>query len=161
MAATDLIVIGIMAITLIFTVVFTGVMWAALFPAMQDSVLNDTAGVYESWIAVDNVFKLFDGAIIIAQIILILGLLLSVYFLNTHPAFFIVMIFINIISIFLGGIYSALWTEMVTNSDINATVNTYFPSTSVMVNNYAVIMTIIGFIFVIILYAKIKGGGIR
>ena len=157
MGLEDLLSVSIIIVVTAFSFVILAVVWNAMLPEFQASAINSTT-TNSIWMNVSVVVNMWDGMVIIAQALAIFFLLVSVYFLDSHPVFFVAMLFIFIISIFAGGIYSAVWTAFTSNTDINNTVNSYFPMTNILMNNYAVVALVAGFLFLIALYAKATGG---
>jgi len=159
MADTDLIFAPMFVVGTIFVLLIAGVVWNGISPKLEASKINESS--YPIAQGVNTVFGFFDGAVILMQIVVIIALIASVFFIDTHPVFFVVSLFVFVISIFLGGIYSQLWTAFEGNTAVNETITNQFSLTKLLMDNYAVVLTIIGFIFLIFLYGKSQQGGFR
>lgn len=83
----------------------------------------------------------------------ILGIIVSSFFINTHPGFFIFFLLITIISIVIAGTLANVITEFGTNSALASTYNLY-PAVQVIVNNLPLIILVTSAIVAIILFSK-------
>ncbi len=156
MAEADLFFAGVFVVVIAFGLVIAGVIWNGFSAKMTNSVLNESSGaIFQK---IDRTFGFFDGAIVFVQVVLILSLIFSVFLINSHPAFFVVSLFLLVISIFLGGIYQDLWESLSSNSAVNETINNQFNLTNKLFSNYPIILTVVGFLFLIALYAKLQSG---
>lgn len=157
MAELDLFLAGLFVVATVFVLVMANFVWGAVKTKLADTRINSSS--YKIFSGIDRVFGFMDGAIIFVQVIIILFLIFSVFLIDSHPAFFVVSIFLLIISTFLGGIYSNVWEAFRGSTDINNTINTNFKKTNILMNNYSKIAIVVGFIFLIALYAKSQSGG--
>jgi len=85
----------------------------------------------------------------------ILALIVSAFYIRTHPVFFVVSVISLIIILMLAGIFSNIFTEISTAEGMtNATAN-YSIIPNIM-DNLPLWMLMIGAMIIIALYAKIK-----
>ena len=98
---------------------------------------------------------IFDGGLLVVFVLAVLVMLISAWFIDVHPAIFILAFIIVIAIIITAGIMSQAYQEFIQQPDlVNASAQ--FPMTNFMVNNLAVIILIVGVALVIVLFAKFK-----
>lgn len=103
----------------------------------------------------DNSNGFWDGAFLFIFIGMILALWISVWFIDTHPVFFVVLLIVMVIVTVLGMFFGNAYVDMMTNSDYTATANEMMFTTFIM-SNFALVMTVVGFITGALLFAKTR-----
>jgi hypothetical protein len=109
-------------------------------------VLNKGIGVY----------GIFDTVFVILIIGLVLTTGISMFFIRTHPVFFIISILGLGIVITFAVVISNAYEEVITNTDLhNETTFTVIPH---VMNNLPVFIAVLIILLSVILYAKSRGG---
>lgn len=106
---------------------------------------------------IDRYPSLFDGLFIFIFVLLFASILLSSYFLDTNPIYFIItvilLIFACIVGVMLSNVYDEFMADL-TFSSYSAT----FPMTAWVMNNLLIVTLVIGFSVVVVLFAKNRYG---
>ena len=97
--------------------------------------------------------SLFDNLIVLAYVLLCMGLLVSVFMVDTHPVFFvltvILMIFAFLALMLLANVYDDVLTDVTVSSFANQ-----LPKTIWLMTHLVEVAVAIGFMTLIALYAK-------
>ena len=100
-------------------------------------------------------FNLFDKAYAFIVIGLIIAMLISSYFIPSHPIFIVINIFGFLILVFLGAVFSNLYVDFVNQPGFNATLfESTYGTTAFIVTKLPWIGAIITFLGTIIMFAK-------
>ncbi len=147
---------------LIFTIAITILISKVIFNEFDDALERGDMHTTESRKALrdmDTAFPTLDNAILMILILLTVGLIITSFFIPTHPIF----MFINVIGIFvlcfLGMILSNLYRDIIINSDQFLLVYGSFTKMNFIMNQLPWIAAIIIFIVTIIQYTKFQSGG--
>ena len=154
----DMITVGMIFLVTAILLVFIGFIWQPLYAKLMAGPIGSGQSG-EAVAKANEAFSLFDKALVFVQIVLLISLLVSVFYIDTNPAFFFISLIFLSISIFISAIYSDIWSKFISFTPINQTVQSLFPLTNFIFGNYVAIITIAFFAFLILLYAK--GGGER
>lgn len=98
---------------------------------------------------------IFDGGLLVVFVLSVLVMLISAWFVDVHPAIFILAFIIVIAIIITASVMSNAYQEF-TQQPALVNASAEFPMTNFMVNNLAVIVFIVGIALVIVLFAKFK-----
>ena len=90
---------------------------------------------------------------------LIISLVVSAFFIQTHPIFFIISIVMLMIVVVVSAPISNAFMEMVTSDSLSAEAAEYDIATHI-VGNIPLFAVVGGFLIIIALYAKPSGGGV-
>lgn len=156
----DMITIMVMVLVTAAVIVVIAMVWAPLNAALSGSVIGTDATASAILTQANATFGLFDGALIFAQVILIVILLISIFYIDSHPAMFFVSLFFLAMSVFVATMFSEVWAGFTNATAMNQTIQTTFPLTNYLFSNYGAIMMVVFFIFIILLYAKGRGESI-
>lgn len=108
------------------------------------NISNDLFSIYP---------ELFDNLFLFAFGLFILFLIVSTFFLDTHPIFFILTV-IALISVFLVGmLLTNVYDDLMMDSSLASYANS-FTYTGWIISNSVPIIIVLGFLIAIILYAK-------
>jgi hypothetical protein len=116
------------------------------------AILQDTTTTYPSFI---------DGAFIFILVGLWIALLVSSYFIESHPIFFVFVLLLVIIVLIFGAMMANSYTELMGDSEM-ATIMDSFPMTLWVFNHLVVIIATIGVTSLLALFGKSlfgQGGG--
>lgn len=146
-------VIFIIVVMFIFGIIIVSVfsMFHSITPEITEAFSDDTAksivSNYDSRMAGSN-----DMAIGLMLVLFWVGALISAFFIDTHPAFFIVAIFLLFINVLVAAYLANAYIEIV--DDIG--VNSAFPISYFIWNHMVEICIAIITSVVIALYAKLR-----
>jgi hypothetical protein len=108
------------------------------------SIVGDLKGKYVG---------LFDGIFFTFLIFFAIAILVGVYYLNLHPIFFIPSILVIIFTIIIGGVIANTYSDITDASDFQSEANEFILMPFIF-DNYITFITVIGFLIVIVMYAK-------
>tara|TARA_R100001530_G_scaffold132323_1_gene104672 strand:- start:401 stop:805 length:405 start_codon:yes stop_codon:yes gene_type:complete len=108
-----------------------------------------TAGLYAKYPA------LFDSAILMAFILLVLFVVVSVFMLDTHPVFFIISVVLLLMIFIVTTLLANVYDDIMLDDEISPYAN-QFPYTSWIMSNLLELSMAIGFIVMIVLFIKFR-----
>ena len=104
----------------------------------------------------NNLMNGFDLLFVMLLVLIFVGLIASVYFIDSHPIFLGISLIIFFIMIFLGAIISDIFVD-ISNAAEFANETASFPMTTFVMSNLMFFLVIMGGVSAIMLYAKAKG----
>jgi hypothetical protein len=150
----------IVAIFVLGLMIFLGnAVWDKIEPKLQTMPgINETASVNvnASLVKLDRGINILDPLFAVFFFGFYFAILISVFYIDTHPGFLIFGILMFIITMVVGMVMSDVFmsiaqTEALTNTTATAPI-TYF-----IMSNSPIFLIIMGFIFFIVLYASKRG----
>jgi len=115
---------------------------------MDNNAVNMTAELAQ----IDASFNILDPMFAVFFFGFFLTLLVSIFYIDSHPGFMVFGILLFIIIIFVGMIMSDAWATIASSEQLSGEqVN--FPITYHLMTNLPIYLLIMGFIFFILLYA--------
>lgn len=99
-----------------------------------------------------------DNAFIIVLVLFWIILIVSSLFIDTHPIFFIVTVFLLLFVFVAGMIISNSYENIVQDGDF-LTFSSEFPKTNWVMSNLLIVLMVMGFTAGLALYAKSQYGG--
>ena len=106
----------------------------------------------------DKYVGIIDNAFLMIFIGVLIGTVVGVWFIKTHPALFWIMIPIFAFIIFFAAIYGNVFYNFTNNAKIIGPASEFTIIPFIM-NNYAYVMTGVVFLIAVALFAKGKGQG--
>ena len=103
--------------------------------------------------------KWFDGGFLLMFILLYIFVLVSAFFLDTHPLFFVFTILLLAFVLIVGAVLANSWEEIISDGDFGA-VSASFPITSFIISHMVETVLIIGASIAFVLYGKASRGGL-
>jgi cytochrome bd-type quinol oxidase subunit 2 len=116
------------------------------FDAVAKQQIDNTISGYPS---------LFDNLFVLAVVLLIVFVLVSSYFIDAHPIFFVISFIFLIIIFIVGGQLSNINEEILSDSEINA--GSSFPKTFYIMTHLPQVVLLMMVFSGIIIYAKSRG----
>ena len=98
---------------------------------------------------------IFDAGFIMFFVFVWIAILVSAWFIDTHPIFFIVSIIVFVFTIIVALALTETYTEFLLDADFVG-FNTTFPMINFILNNLALFTLFIGFSVIVVLYGKAK-----
>lgn len=99
-----------------------------------------------------------DLLVFFSFIALTIGLFISCIFINTHPAILVVLIIGWIVTIFLGGIFSNVYSDLSLDTELSSTASQFTLTNIIMGKHLPIIVFAVGIIMIVILYGKSRSG---
>lgn len=144
---TILLIIGVLS--------FTYVIVQSAMNEVSDELLDDFDNATEEYKVIEDYQSdtpsLLDGIIVFVLVGLWISAILFAYFIDTHPAFFIVTLVFLIFVLILVGMFVNMFADVITNFDISV-----FPMTNWLMTNLLPVMMVIGFSIMIALFARAR-----
>lgn len=105
--------------------------------------------------SVDRFVPLFDGVFITVLVFLFLAIIIGAYYVDTHPAIFIFSIILMGIFVMLAGIFANVYDTAANSTELSveAAKFTFIPA---IMHNFVIVITIMGFVVLIVLYSKMR-----
>src|SRR3990167_6602416 len=97
--------------------------------------------------------RLFDFAYIFVVIGLFITTIIFAFLIKTHPVFFVASLMLFIVTVIIGVVLSNVYEEFTASPDLVDTANR-FPVMNYVMDNLPTIVTIMGGLVLIVLYAK-------
>jgi len=101
------------------------------------------------------VFKSFDILFVFVIIGFFIFLIISVFLINTHPAFFVVSLILLLVSLILAPLFANVYSD-IEGSDEFATESAEYDIISFVFSKYPLFALIAGILVLIALYAKTR-----
>ena len=152
----DSIFVIVTLISIAMTMVVAGYLYTQIDTGLADSGLetNISAQAFDDF---EIAFTTFDSSYAFIVIGLIIALLISSFFIPTHPVFIVINIIGLMILMFMGAIFSNLYSEFILQEGMSTVA--YYPITTFIATKMPWIGSIIIFISTILMYAKAKTDG--
>ena len=121
--------------------------------------INSSAATVAALQGSQNVTHQMDYVIFGLFIGLILALLISGWFIGANPIFMVIYFLVIVMAVIFGSMMSNVW-ETTTQSSIFGTTINSFPITNNLLTNLPIYIAIIGFLGMIVMFAKpyLSGG---
>lgn len=130
---------------------------ATLMNAINSSFQNSTIMTNTSKTAVDDInnrfVNIWDYSFLFLIIGLYIALMVSAYFLDTSPIFFILSLIFSIIAFFVGAILNNVFFDVASSPGLSATANKFIIIPYVM-DHFLPILVFYAISFMVVMYAK-------
>jgi len=149
-------------LVLIFSVIFTLLVSKYIlvqFDAALDEDNLHTTESKQSIIDMNVAFPTFDNMILVVVILLAIGLIITSFFIPTHPIFIVINVFGIFFLAFLGMLLSNMYSDIISSSTDLASVYSTFPKLNFVMNQLPWIAAILVFIVTIVQYSKFRSDG--
>ena len=147
---------------LVFTLVFTLLLSKYILSAFNDALEEDDLHTDESrqaLVDMDVAFPTFDNMILVVLVLLSIGLIITSFFIPTHPIFMVINVFGIFFLAFMGMLLSNMYKDMIDASPELASVYSTFPKLNFVMNQLPWIACILVFLVTIIQYSKFRSDG--
>lgn len=149
-------------IVIIFGFAIAGIVAYKFIGEFNDQVAdNPVLTDHSKEIMVDAETRLpgiFDGGLLVVLIFFTIVMLISAWYIDTHPAIFFIAFILVIAIVIVAGALSTTFEEFTQTPEmINA--SNEFPISVFVLGNFPVLVFVIGVALIIVLFAKFKYGG--
>lgn len=149
----DIAVIGIMTFILAIFLVVLSIAFTPVLNNLQNATDNSLANA-SFQAGKDDIINRFDYIVLVFFMCFVIFSLVISYFIAAYPIaiffYYLALIIISIVTATL----SYVWHNMSQFSSLLTTIQTQFPITNHILNNFVLYMAIVGFLSVIAMYAK-------
>ncbi len=149
-------------IILVFTLIFTLLLSKYILVQFNDALEEDGLHTTESrqaLVDMDVAFPTFDNMILFVLVVLSIGLIITSFFIPTHPIFLVINVFGIFFLAFLGMLLSNMYADIIAESPELALVSGTFPKLNFVMNQLPWIAVILVFIVTIVQYSKFRREG--
>lgn len=153
----DILWVGIFLFAFALTVVIGWLVLTSVNDAFQ---ANDQIGIEGQQIINDSTNRyvaVFDGIFMFFLVAVSIMVIVSAFWIKTHPIFFGVSLVVLVIFVFLFNIFGDVFMEVGSNPALVNYTNSFSIIPFVM-DNYATLLAVLGFVAVVVLFAKASGG---
>ena len=147
---------------LVFTIVFTLLLSKYILVQFDNALEDDGLHTTESRQALNDMdvaFPTFDNMILVVLVLLSIGLIVTSFFIPTHPIFMVINVFGIFFLAFIGMLLSNMYADIIKESSELASVSGTFPKLEFVMNQLPWIAVILVFIVTIVQYSKFRREG--
>jgi hypothetical protein len=101
-------------------------------------------------------FTTMDYMFVFLIVGLVVAMGLSAFYIQTHPAFFVISLIVLVLVVFIGAEFSNVFEAFTDSEELSITAAS-FTWTTALVDNFPIIIMVAGGIFFLLLYAKGRG----
>lgn len=149
-------------VVFLFAMAFGGVISYSTFDPLNSEIQNDTTSNNYTKNASGQLFTkfptLYDNLFLMAYGLLIIGVIVSVFYLDTHPIFFAISVILLIVTFSVTALLANAYDDYITADASLAIYASSFPFMTWIMTHLLELSIAIGFIILIGLYVKLKGG---
>ena len=158
----DFLMLVIVIFVVALTIFLGATVWDKMKPHLEnlDTGDNDSAAteaLNSSLIKIDRTYNILDPLFAIFFFGFYLTLLISIFYLDTHPGFMVFGIIMFIVVLLVGMVTSDVF-QSIGQTETLSNQTAAYPITYFLMSNSPVIILVMGFIFFIILYASRRTG---
>ena len=147
---------------LVFTIIFTLLVSKYILVQFNEALEVDDLHTTESrqaLVDMDVMFPTFDNAILFVLVLLSIALIITSFFIPTHPVFIVINVFGIFFLAFLGMLLSNMYADIIIESPELASVSGTFPKLNFVMNQLPWIACILVFVTTIAQYIRYKQEG--
>lgn len=153
----DLIVILIVLFCIGIMGIFFNYAFNQALTEVQHTELNNTPEGANSLVVAKSTTAYYDYFFLIVFIAVTIGLLVSSFYVDIHPAFFIFFLIVWVLAIVLAGLLGNAFYQVTNTSEISQTTQQFNYTRNIWLN-MPIIIAVIGLLAIIIIYAKTRSG---
>lgn len=159
MKGTVLDLLFIMIIGLAFSITaILGLYMLNMFSVESAGIITNTEGLGAITVG-QNILANFDTLFIFMIFGLAFVAIIGAFYIKAHPVMMLVSIFVLVIIIVIAPQISNMFLEFSRDSLMETTVDTSFTRMTTIYNNWPIIILSMGAVIILVIYAKIRGGG--
>ncbi len=113
----------------------------------------------QALVDMDVAFPTFDNMILVVLVLLSIGLIITSFFIPTHPIFIVINVFGIFFLAFMGMLLSNMYADIIAESTELASVYSTFPKLNFVMNQLPWIACILVFLVTIVQYSKFRSEG--
>ena len=148
----------ILVFTLVFVLLLSKYIMVKFNEALEEDGLHTTES-RQALIDMDVAFPTFDNMILVVLVLLSIGLVITSFFIPTHPIFIVINVFGIFFLAFLGMLLSNMYADIISESPEMASVSGTFPKLNFVMNQLPWIAVVLVFLVTIVQYSKFRREG--
>ena len=148
----------VLVFVIIFTLLISKYILVQFNTALEEDDLHTTES-RQTLVDMDVAFPTFDNMILFVLVVLSIGLIITSFFIPTHPIFLVINVFGIFFLAFLGMLLSNMYADIISESPELAEVSGTFPKLNFVMNQLPWIACILVFLVTIIQYSKFRREG--
>lgn len=153
----------VVMITIVFGLALALIIFSKVFLTITDQ-LKDTDKFSDRTIASietveDSTIPLLDFFIFFSLISLMIGLIISSIYIDTHPAFTVIFLIALIVAVFISGQLANIYSEVTGDALLTSTAEQFAYTNLILGEHFPMIILVLGIIIVIVLFGKSKRVG--
>jgi hypothetical protein len=121
---------------------------------LNQSIINDTNSSKQAIQDSQNLLTRLDYLVFMVFLGVLFSLIVTSFFVSAHPVFFFPFSLFLLITTVISGILSFVWDNILATTFFSG-VQSSFPITNFILNNFPLLMTVFGIVTLVVLYAKI------
>ena len=150
-----IIMIVVISILAIVSVIFAKGFGAAMDEfAAQDQIMSNPQAHEAVNVVQDRTIPLLDFFVFGSFVALILGVIISTIFINTHPAIAMVFVIALAVAVFLAGMFANVYGELSDDAELEDTIEEFKLTNLIMGSQFPIIILVIGIVVIIVFYGK-------
>ena len=154
MAARDILLVGVLVF--VFAISFFMIHYVSntmVDQLIAEPTINESDAAVTSLKTVEQISNRMDYVVFGLFIALILGVIITGWFVGGNPIFMFIYFIVVIIAVILGMIFSNIWDSVSQSSVFGTTVANFTISNNIM-GNLPLYLAIIGIIGLVVMFAK-------
>ena len=145
----------ILIFTVIFTLLLSKYIMVQFDEGLEEGNLHTTTS-RQALVDMSVAFPTFDNMILVVIVLLAIGLIVTSFFIPTHPIFMVVNVFGIFFLAFMGMLLSNMYKDIIDTAPELAAVYSTFPKLNFVMNQLPWIAVILVFLVTIIQYSKFR-----
>ncbi len=145
----------ILVFSLIFILLLSKYILVQFNDALEEDELHTTES-RQALVDMNVAFPTFDNMILVVLVLLSIGLIITSFFIPTHPIFMVINVFGIFFLAFLGMLLSNMYKDIIDESPELLSVFDTFPKLNFVMNQLPWIAVILVFLVTIIQYSKFR-----
>ena len=154
----DLAFFGVFALAFVI-VILVGSLFIQSYNNKYQQLNTSATGLGQKMMqqATDRFSNLFDWIFLTVFVLFAIGMFISMYFIDSHPAFFFIVIIVFAFILMAVGILQNVLEGVISNPTLGAEA-ARFPMITYVVDNWLTFFMVIGFVGIGLLFAKMRTG---
>lgn len=154
MSARDVLIAGIIVFSLgLGLFIIHSIMSTTVDNMISVGEINESENVVTALEGIDNITARFDYLLLGVFIALILGIIITGWFIAGNSIYMFIYFIVIILGVVISALLANVWEE-VSQASIFGTTISSFPITNNILMNLPIYLSILGFIGIVIMFAK-------
>jgi len=150
-------VFAVIMVTLAIFILLIAKVVPSITNEFRKTAINNSAEARTALSWSDKIVGRLDTVFMIIFIGLIMGILISSYFISTNKIFIPIYIILFGFTIIVGVILHNMYEAFKTSSDL-ATSSATYPMMNAIIGNYVIVLIVVGILSMILMFGKPSGG---
>ena len=146
-------------IILLFVFIIGAVIVSLLTSEVENFIVEDEALSDSEKAMVTNMTsstpQFLDSVFIFAMVALMIAMIISSLFIDTHPIFFIISLILLVAVLIVAAVISNTWSDFASDGDLSSYADK-FPMSGFVMNNLVEVIVVFAMIIALVLYLKLR-----